>query len=161
MHKDDSRQETSMNWDQRDAAWTAQAVAVLDHFSESEVRAVLARTTLKDHVRDAAVLRAILLDEATLAIVRRRAAQQVLMAAGIFTQEPMTPVIISWDWKGQPDMAGIAAAVTRISGERRPVVMRMIDTGADEYAVVIADRAVTDEEAAEAQDAQTASLERR
>jgi hypothetical protein len=137
-----------MNWDKRDDAWIAQAVAVLDHFSPAEVRSVLGRTTLHDDVKASpALLREALLDPARITIGRRRAAQQVLIAAGIFTEEPMAPVIFSWDWKAQPPLKEIAAAVARVSGERRPVVMRTFDTGGDEYALVIADREVTDEDA--------------
>jgi hypothetical protein len=137
------------NWDKRDEDWIAQAVAVLDHFSEDLLRSVLARTTLNEPYRtDAAALRAILVDRGDRPrIVRRRAAQQVLIAAGIFTQLPMAPALYSWDWKEQPPMADIAAVAARISGEQRPVVMRSVSLGTDAYACVIADRAVTDDEA--------------
>jgi hypothetical protein len=137
-------------FDTRDETWIAQALAVLDHFSEDEVRQVLARTTLHERLRsDYAALRAGLADQSgeRPLIVRRRAAQHVLLAAGIFTQAPMKPVLYSWDWKEQPPMADIAVTVARTSGERRPVVMRPVSLGTDAYACVIADRAVTDDEA--------------
>lgn len=154
MHKDDSRQETYVNWDKKDETWIAQAVAVIDGFSAEWVRTLLSRTTLKDPLKqDPAALREILLDESRLPLVRRRAAQQILMAGGIYTQEPMEPVVFMWDRSAQPPLGEIAATVREVSGQRRPVVMRDVDLGGDDYALVIADRAVTDDEALAARDA--------
>ena len=64
----------------------------------------------------------------------------------------MTPEIFTWDWKGEPPMEEIFAAVARASGGR--VIMRMHDDGTDQYACIIADHVVTDEEAERVMDAQ-------
>jgi hypothetical protein len=53
--------------------------------------------------------------------------------------------VFSWDWREQPSMHIIAAAVNRISGGT--VYMRELDTGGDNYAWVVADHEVSDEEA--------------
>lgn len=142
-----------MSWEKRDRDWASQAVAVIDTFSAGWVRTVLARTTLHNPLRqDPAAVREAILDESRFPIARRRAAQQVLMAAGIFTEEPMEPVIFAWDRKGQPPLKEIFAITARISGERRPVIIRELDTGGDEYAIVVADRAVSDDDALAAWD---------
>ena len=53
----------------------------------------------------------------------------------------------SWDYRQQPDMEAIASFVAELSGGT--VRMREVDTRSDEYAWVIADREVSDEEAME------------
>lgn len=58
---------------------------------------------------------------------------------------PAAARVLSWDWKGQPDLRKLAAAVHEISAGT--VFIREIDTGGDFYMLVIADHQVTDEEA--------------
>lgn len=148
-----------MSWTQAEMARIGQALAILDHFRPGTVLAILGRTKFHQRLKgDPAAVRAVLADEDRATFMRIRAAKYILLAAGLDDGDPMVPVIISWDWKAQPPMDSIAAAVARISGERRPVVMRMLDTGDDQYAMVIADRDVTDEEAGQAWDARTISL---
>jgi hypothetical protein len=53
--------------------------------------------------------------------------------------------VVTWDWRGQPDLAELARAVWEASRGR--AVLRELVTGGDEVALVIADRPVTDEEA--------------
>lgn len=57
----------------------------------------------------------------------------------------MTARCFSWGWRQQPDMEAIASFVAELSDGK--VRMREVDTQADEYAWVIADREVSDEEA--------------
>jgi hypothetical protein len=57
----------------------------------------------------------------------------------------MAAKIISWDWKEQPDLADIAAAVLEMSGGL--VHMRAVETGSDSYQWVISDHPVDDTEA--------------
>ena len=57
----------------------------------------------------------------------------------------MTARCFSWDCRQQPDMAAIATFVAELSDGK--VVMREVDTRSDEYAWVIADREVSEEEA--------------
>lgn len=71
----------------------------------------------------------------------------------------MTPEVFSWDWKAQPPMREIFAAAARASSQGRIAVMRMVETGDEPYACVVADRAVTDAEAEEIMAAQVISLE--
>lgn len=59
----------------------------------------------------------------------------------------MVARVFSWDRCQQPDMEAIAAFVAELSGGK--VTMREVDTGSDEYAWVIADREVSDDEAME------------
>lgn len=54
--------------------------------------------------------------------------------------------LFSWDWRDQPNLDAIAAAVTELSANGR-VFMREIDTGDDSYAWVISDAELTDEQA--------------
>ena len=54
--------------------------------------------------------------------------------------------VFSWDWKAQPDMFAIAAAVTELSANGQ-VFMREIDTGSDQYAWVVSGAEMTDEQA--------------
>lgn len=57
----------------------------------------------------------------------------------------MTARVFSWDYRQQPDMAAIAAAVTGMSGGR--VFMREVETGTDSYAWAVSDAALTGEQA--------------
>lgn len=57
----------------------------------------------------------------------------------------MAARVFSWDYKQQPDLPAIAAAVTELSAGR--VVMCEIDTGGDNYAWVVSDAELTDEQA--------------
>jgi hypothetical protein len=52
---------------------------------------------------------------------------------------------ITWDWKEQPPLGKIAEAVKLLSGGT--VTMHEPDTGADFYALIIADEPLTDEQA--------------
>jgi hypothetical protein len=65
----------------------------------------------------------------------------------------MTPRIFTWDWKEQPPMEAIFAAAADASSRGRAAVMRMVETGDDSYACVVADREVSDEEAEAVMDA--------
>lgn len=137
-----------MELTKKEAAWIGQAIAVLDHFRSDVVLGILGRTNFHGHLKaDPGAVRSILADGRSMQWIRLRTARSVLIAAGLDEGEPMDPVVISWDWKDQPDLGKIAAVAARISGERRPVVMREFDTGGDEHALAIADRDVTDEEA--------------
>ncbi len=55
-------------------------------------------------------------------------------------------VVMSWDWREQPDLDQLDQAVRYASGGLARV--HTVDTGSDEYAIVVADHRVT---AAEAQ----------
>lgn len=57
----------------------------------------------------------------------------------------MAAKVFSWDWKAQPAMSAIAGAVAELS--RGQVFMRQIDTGGDNYAWVVSDAELTDEQA--------------
>ena len=57
----------------------------------------------------------------------------------------MTARVFSWDYRGQPDMAAIAAAVAALSAGQ--VFMREVETGTDSYAWVISDAELTDDQA--------------
>jgi hypothetical protein len=46
--------------------------------------------------------------------------------------------IISWDWCEQPDLAVLARAVYAVSGGL--VHITQVDTGDDQYAIVVSDR---------------------
>ena len=54
--------------------------------------------------------------------------------------------VFIWDYRRQPDMAAIAAAVVQVSADG-PVFMRDIDTGTDDYAWVVSDAELTDKQA--------------
>lgn len=58
----------------------------------------------------------------------------------------MTARVFSWDYRGQPDMAAIAAVVTELSANGQ-VFMREVETGTDSYAVAVSDAELTDEQA--------------
>jgi hypothetical protein len=53
--------------------------------------------------------------------------------------------VFTWDWKEQPPLAEVAEAIAEVSGGT--VHMRQVDTGGDEYALVVSDRQVDDAEA--------------
>jgi hypothetical protein len=53
--------------------------------------------------------------------------------------------VLTWDWKEQPDLACLAAAVAEVSAGK--VFLRGVETGGDEYAWVVSDYPVTDAEA--------------
>lgn len=46
-----------------------------------------------------------------------------------------TPIVLTWDWKEQPDVDALASAVREVSGETCHI--RAVDTGGDEYAIVV------------------------
>lgn len=46
--------------------------------------------------------------------------------------------ILSWDWREQPDLDELARVLLDVSGG--VVRLYQVDTGCDEYAVVVADR---------------------
>ena len=54
--------------------------------------------------------------------------------------------VFIWDYKQQPDMTAIAAAVTELSASGQ-VFMREIETGTDQYAWVISRTELTDQQA--------------
>jgi hypothetical protein len=51
---------------------------------------------------------------------------------------------LSWDYREQPDIKKLAAAVAQVS--RGTVRIREYETGSDQYVIVIADSVVTDDE---------------
>jgi hypothetical protein len=53
--------------------------------------------------------------------------------------------MFTWDYRAQPEMDDIAAAVAELSGGR--VFMREVNTRSDEYAWVVSDTELTDEQA--------------
>jgi hypothetical protein len=55
------------------------------------------------------------------------------------------PHVMVWDWRQQPDLEELAAAVLKTSGGRVHLVQ--VDTGGDEYALAIADHPITGGEA--------------
>ncbi len=54
-------------------------------------------------------------------------------------------VALTWDWRQQPDWERLAVVVLDLSGGR--VHLRLVDTGSDEYALVVADRDLTEQQA--------------
>jgi hypothetical protein len=60
-------------------------------------------------------------------------------------------IVVTWDWKEQPDLQELDAAVRKASGGFARV--HEIDTGSDQFGIVVADHRVTPEEAAAAWDA--------
>lgn len=54
-------------------------------------------------------------------------------------------VVMSWDWREQPDLEQLDQAVRLASGGLARV--HTIDTGSDEYAIVVADHRITQAEA--------------
>lgn len=59
----------------------------------------------------------------------------------------MTAKLFTWDWKAQPPMTEIAAAVSRLSAHGRQVHMHEVDTESDQYAWIVSDVELTDEQA--------------
>lgn len=59
----------------------------------------------------------------------------------------MEPKSFQWDWKEQPPMEEIAAAVAEISGVGRRAWMRPFNTESDQYAWIVSDRELSDAEA--------------
>ena len=57
----------------------------------------------------------------------------------------MTARVFSWDYRQQPGMASIAAAVAELSGGR--VFMREVETGTDSYAWAVSGAELTAEQA--------------
>lgn len=53
----------------------------------------------------------------------------------------MPPRALSWDYRQQPDLDQLARAVLDLSGGR--VHLHRVDTGCDEYGIVLADREMT------------------
>ncbi len=53
--------------------------------------------------------------------------------------------VLSWDWRGQPDLDRLARIVHDVSGGL--VHLQQVDTGSDEYAIVVADRPLSPAEA--------------
>jgi hypothetical protein len=58
--------------------------------------------------------------------------------------------VVSWDWRGQPNVDDLDRYVYNISCTGRPVRIQPVDTGSDQYAVTIADCELTGEQSAEA-----------
>ena len=54
-------------------------------------------------------------------------------------------IVVTWDWKEQPDLDELDRAVWMASGGFARV--HPIDTGSDEFAIVVADHRVTADEA--------------
>lgn len=57
----------------------------------------------------------------------------------------MTARVLTWDWRQQPDLDRLAAAIRDLTGGN--VGLHQVDTGSDEYAIVLADQLLTDAEA--------------
>jgi hypothetical protein len=57
----------------------------------------------------------------------------------------VTARALSWDWRGQPDLDQLARIVLDVSGGT--VHVHQVDTGSDDYAIVVSDRPLTDGEA--------------
>ncbi len=57
----------------------------------------------------------------------------------------MTARVLSWDWRAQPDLDQLAAAIHELSGGR--LHLRQVNTGSDEYAIALADDPITDADA--------------
>ncbi len=50
----------------------------------------------------------------------------------------MTYRIVSWDWQQQPDLEDLTKALREVSGGL--VHLHQVDTGSDEYAIILSDR---------------------
>jgi len=48
--------------------------------------------------------------------------------------------ILSWDWRGQPDLDELDRIVYNISCLGSPVRIQKIETGSDQYAIAISNR---------------------
>lgn len=53
--------------------------------------------------------------------------------------------VLSWDWRGQPDLDRLARALFTVSGGT--VHLRQVETGSDQYAIVLSDKPLTEAEA--------------
>ncbi len=49
--------------------------------------------------------------------------------------------MLSWDWRGQPDLDHLARILLDVSAGT--VHLHQVQTGTDDYAIVLADRALT------------------
>ena len=58
------------------------------------------------------------------------------------------PEILSWDWRQQPDLDALGAALRRVSGGA--VNLHKVNTGSDEYAIVLAAEPLDGAQVAEA-----------
>lgn len=58
------------------------------------------------------------------------------------------PVVLSWDYRGQPDLAELARAVLAVSGGTVHLTA-VAETGTDDYALIVADRPYEQVEASE------------
>lgn len=56
------------------------------------------------------------------------------------------PVILSWDWAEQPDMDDLAEAIRDLFGGH----LYKVNTGSDDYAIVLSRTALDDDAVAEA-----------
>lgn len=61
--------------------------------------------------------------------------------------KPHTIHIISWDWKDQLDIDDLDRYVYDISATGRPVRIKMVDTGSDQFAITISDVELDDDSA--------------
>ncbi len=52
----------------------------------------------------------------------------------------MTYRILSWDWREQPDLDELAKALREVSGGS--VHLHQVETGSDQYAIILSDRAL-------------------
>ena len=57
----------------------------------------------------------------------------------------MTARVLSWDWREQPDLDHLATTIHDLSAGR--VRLHQVDTGSDEYAIVLTDEPITQAEA--------------
>lgn len=55
--------------------------------------------------------------------------------------------VLSWDWREQPDLDALAGIIRDLSGLR--VHLTQVDTGSDEYAIVLSDQQLSKDEAAQ------------
>lgn len=58
--------------------------------------------------------------------------------------------VLSWDWKGQPDLDALGRAIERLSLGR--VLLHKVDTGSDDYAIVLATEELSPEQARDVYD---------
>lgn len=60
----------------------------------------------------------------------------------------MTIRTMSWDYREQPDLGTLDEILAEVSGGR--IHLHQVDTGSDQYAIVVADRELTAAEVDEA-----------
>lgn len=53
--------------------------------------------------------------------------------------------VLTWDWREQTDLDRLARALTTVSGGS--VHLRQVDTGSDQYAIVLSSSALSEHEA--------------